>query len=851
MKIGTGDDRRFVDLVASIRDQAKDEGNVKLQIHAGAVHAFACWWSNDPSQAHESMRSLAESFPDHDDLQMEAARFATEFGHPAEALEALDKIQTLDQDMLQAREVQTLSLTIQLRQFDRAREIASRLVTMKLDTRTQLVLLGQLDQLGLKELSRSLLNRVQQRSTALSADDLLQLANRLDAGGDKVAAGQVAAQLLKRASSGGQRQGNFDVKIQTAIRLLRHAGMLDAIVTQTKNRAKAAPNSAPIQHELEVLERALQLDLVAGDRQRLSRFGRASINPEASIGSASLFAGQPSTGKTLELYLQAAKTNPRLIDRHAVQLSQIATTPEQLEDVFKTMLTLDLSQVEPRLLDTLLGLQSPGRKQADSYPDFVAKLIQTVPVESVPNLLRLFDESGNKETLPVVDHAMRLLYAERSTYETGGVFASDASISSGAKVTGPLTRYLKIVKNNAELTDVVSKAVNDHADVDGCRAIASVIQIALDANDADSQTIAADVDHFVVKYSSVVPPRLIRELSQILDQRPETVPSAIKLLESVDVVADTQNDLQDFQSGVGNQLSAAYLKAGRRDECINRLMVAFLRQITMESTGQADEDRSRSDYSLLTSLDAIGKRLEECSAPLEAAIVWQFARSNLDELVSSLLSKKGNHPLNPRTRLESAIALISAERALDYVTRQTQRLKMLSARPGSSSNLANPDVLIAFQIGSFTDSNDKSLSAIQVACELLKADDAGRRALEQLDESMTQVADRTHVVDKLHLAAGRTLIAMAIAPDSAPERFTSLGAIMPTAKDLQAELPPIDAAGVLEFATVAILGLDSGHRETAKAAQPLAATLSGIAEQQLDVKTFKSIVKALSRVALE
>ena len=82
----------------------------------------------------------------------------------AGALASIDAVQPLDNLSLRRREELALRLSVRTGNVDRARQAAERLFGLRLDTDAQIVLSGQMHQLGLHELAEALLGRARRRA---------------------------------------------------------------------------------------------------------------------------------------------------------------------------------------------------------------------------------------------------------------------------------------------------------------------------------------------------------------------------------------------------------------------------------------------------------------------------------------------------------------------------------------------------------------------------------------------------------------------------------------------------------------------------------------------------------------
>ncbi len=840
-----------IDELAAIRDEAKIASNVDLQLYAGSIHAFACWWGDDLPGAFASIQNLAESFPERTDVQIETARMAAELNRPAEALAALDKIQPLDQATLRTRELAAMNLAVKLGQLDRAKEAARRLFGMKLDSPTQLAMIDQLNRLGMKDLSLALLNRMQRRG-AQTDSELLSIAQKFKDSGDTGAAAEVAYQVLKRSFQGrptaGQSPSMSDSYRRAAIQLLGQLGTLDKIIAQAEQRASAAPHSVALQSELAELYTAAGRKDAAG--QQLNKLAKLNpSDPKTLIQLAAQLVKQGQQPEALKKYLEAFKKDPSLIERYGYELQRVATTPALLDQVYQAMLTWDLSQVRSSRLESLLHFPTrSGRSDGmppHSYYQVISKLLESGPSESIPRLLRAIESTKSAEIRPVIATAIRRLFDDPATYQKIGGFTSTISYSSDGTISGPIAPCLKYMKDDVELTNSVSAAVDAHVKIAEHQATASAIHIALVAATEMPETLAGLVDSLLVKHGQELPVILLREVSQILAERPETMDLTIKLLESADTVADPNRSANGFGYGVDAQLANAYLKAGRREDCIARLMQSFESEKSTDSRSSISINNPGYGESLmLESANKIGAKLTECEAAIEAAIVYQFVLSKPELFEVAALWGGSSNSLELQKRYDSRLVKLSAETAAEYVSRQIRRLKLLSQGREESADKSKSPIGPVFRIGVLVDANKQPTSAVELVCRLVKPDEAGQLLLKQWDAQLSQPIAGASTPDKLHLAAARAIMALAIAPETAEQRFIELQSLLPADSVWTERTLPMKAADVLELKSVAVAGLGSSDQQVVDVADQLAASLSQVATRQVDTRTIELLSTA-------
>ncbi len=828
--------QELIDEFAVVSQEAKAAGNVDLQVYAGSLHAFVLWWADDFFGAYKSLRELADCLPDRCDLQIEAARLAGELNSPAKALELLDRTQPRDQETLRIRELTALTMAIQLGETERAKQAANRLCSMNLDTQTQLSLLKPLKALGLQSLLQSNVLRIQ-RPGSHTDQELYAIAETLCEFGEVAAAGELALQLIKR-HAGSPKSASIDIYHVKAMQLLRQHRLLEDAVAEAQRRLQAAPNSITLQRELAVLTNPVISGLATTSRLRAGTNNPVvPQNPRRMIREAEALANAQKSDEALQLYVSAITLEPGLLKNCTGQILKLAKTPGQLDKVYQVALGSPVYLTQVRPLIELLESHQPDTPRSTTALKVLSKLLESGTLDDMPSLLRLIGDVDQQRMRPSVSATFRRLFASANVYQSSNTFVSVTTFTmepADKNASRPFTAIMQVLNNDAALFTVVSQLVDDQIEVAGSQTVAGALRIGLDADRKDPQALDEDVDEYLAKQGKTLPVWLLRELSLNLAQRPEMIGASIKLLEAVDAVVNPHEEMEHFETSVGEQLVAAYIQAGRREQGIDRLMNAYFVQ-TETYDASNNKNSGLREAQLLQSLETISRKLIECNAPIEAAIVLQFALSQPTRFV--MARRMAGEQLQQRLSelLDSVMKQISPDGSLDFVQRQSSRFQ---SRPKSASR---------FRIGTLMNGEGEPTSALRTACQSLPADEAGRAALGQLESHLAQVAVSGPLIDKLHYAAGRAMIALAIDSESASERISEFQALLPMQQHLSNESTPFDASELLAFVPLAIDGLGSGDESTAKAADQLAQALAKVATQQVDVKAFKSLMNARHR----
>ena len=147
------------DLVAHFRRQAAAAATPRDAIYSRLALASLLWWGQEQEEAASELARVVEAAPPESELRLDLAELLEQQRNHADALAVADGVQPLDNATLRRREELALRLAVSSGDVERARRAAQRLFGLRLDTETQVLLAGQMHQLGLHELADAVLGR--------------------------------------------------------------------------------------------------------------------------------------------------------------------------------------------------------------------------------------------------------------------------------------------------------------------------------------------------------------------------------------------------------------------------------------------------------------------------------------------------------------------------------------------------------------------------------------------------------------------------------------------------------------------------------------------------------------------
>lgn len=190
--------------------------------------------------------------PNDDSLRMNLVRYYQNKNNFTDALQLLDTIQAVDQDVLKNREMLAITLATKTGNTDRAKLAAERLFGLRLDSRLSIWLSSQMQSLGMKEMSAALLARTR-KSAGNNLQILVSLLGRYSKEDNMDVASQIAHQILRNTRGMSVSRTNATSPVtarQAAVSLLSKSGQLDGLIQRTLDQLRRSPKSVQLHQTL-------------------------------------------------------------------------------------------------------------------------------------------------------------------------------------------------------------------------------------------------------------------------------------------------------------------------------------------------------------------------------------------------------------------------------------------------------------------------------------------------------------------------------------------------------------------------------------------------------------------------
>ena len=274
------------------------------------------WWTDRKLEAIQEIEAVEKTAVANDLSAMLASRMYFETGQIDQALKKLQSLKPTTAQLTQERELAILQLASQTHNDEMARRAAERLFAMRLPPQTQMQVASMLQQLDMKEMADSMLQRLQTRSgNQLPA--LKQLMNQYQSENKRAAAQEVARQILRRTRNGrsmansGARSNNDSYR-REALAALAGSPEIKQQIEQFEAKLKSNPKSVTVINQLAELYEA------SGRSSDASRI-LATIQTSSKVAAQSAVVSrlnsfrQTRTAESVKGYLEIFEKNPQSV----------------------------------------------------------------------------------------------------------------------------------------------------------------------------------------------------------------------------------------------------------------------------------------------------------------------------------------------------------------------------------------------------------------------------------------------------------------------------------------------------------------------------------------------------------
>ena len=220
-------------------------------VYAELALAQFSFLQNSLEQSAVHLVRAAELAPGDMSLRMCIVRLHQKLGNATDALALLETINTVDQNILQQRELLALQLAAKTGNVGRAKQAAERLFGLRLDSKTQITLSTHLKNFGMHEMADALLSRTR-HAVGNDMSTLTALMTRYDDEDNTNVANQIAHQILRQSANMAPSRTTTSVRTarEAAVTVLSKSGQLQELIQRVQEQLARSPQSVRLHQTL-------------------------------------------------------------------------------------------------------------------------------------------------------------------------------------------------------------------------------------------------------------------------------------------------------------------------------------------------------------------------------------------------------------------------------------------------------------------------------------------------------------------------------------------------------------------------------------------------------------------------
>ena len=633
------------DLISHFRQQGARPATPRDAIYPGIALASLLWWGDEQDEAIVELTKVVEAGPAESELRLDLAELLEQRRGHAEALAVADAVLPLDNATLRRREELALRLAVSSGAVERARHAAERLFGLRLDTETQVLLAGQMHQIGLHELADAVLGRARRRAGNKSTA-LVALMLQYQRQGKRDEASQVAMQVLRASARGGQAPtarvaADSEAARTAAIGVLAGSGRLAQLIKRAEDELKNTPNSVQIHQTLaDYYTAARQSDKARTELARL-----AELRPDDTalrLQVANQLARNGQTDLALSHYEAAFKKDPVMAARSLPQIESMLSQAGRAEALIQLLERIDVRSIgngitlgrsiqslpESPQLNEQIG--SLFRKTWDAFPDQRLQLLVYVHREDIWRMPEMYERV--REAIIPSTRPRPGLITWYYFMPIGPVGSRAPGVLTTEVIIPPISRFLDLavtLGRLGELGSQVEAALRRFPGWAPAHAILALIHLR-SGDYGEAQTRALNVlDHFKTDPVDSATSSSLYTLWTIgfeLARQPATRDLAVTVLENALASPFAFNSFRvgTDQSPAG-RLVELCLRAGRPEDARKVLLRLVRAQKFPESY-----DAGMIRQAKMANLPSIGRLLINLGFPGDAVPVFQEALALAD-----------------------------------------------------------------------------------------------------------------------------------------------------------------------------------------------------------------------------
>lgn len=755
--------------------------------------AYAHWWDKRPEGTYDALVGLCKDFPDDVDLQIERARLASELKQPRLALETLDSFDPLDSKMMVRKEMAAMNLASRIGNTERAKLSAERLFGMRMDTTTQLALADQLRRLGMTDQASAVLQRMRGGRTQSESTEL-EIASAFLSGGQPEAAAEVAYNVLRKLNSGRSTNNSASYYRQRAVSVLKSAKKLEPLIERSERRLKSTPKSMRARTEL------AELLTAAGRSEDAEKLWEGIVSkklkdPRQMIARAATLNRAKKYKEAAMMYLDAFEKNPNLFGNNYYEMSRAVKSAKIEDEMFERLVKMNPGDIPYYRMDEILRLGG-----SDNYSDAKRKfLVHAIQSDDMKDNFYYFFRSIPQKVVDKTPEIRQLMIngvCRQAAFKKDASVWSVSSYSSGGTAIGALKDCLAQVNKREKAKERFIKAAEKAKEDDATKRSANFLLAMLDiqsgkATEANVESIAKVVKDELaalqdddIETKSLLSSTLLWQAGQILEET-DGVKDNIDLLVDLYRAAseghtDNSNSIQYTPKW---RLITLLGKSKRKSEARAYMLDAYA---AVDNSEQNQWNPGYGDYQDLQEYQSLAKALDDAGCPIDALVICQSA---LNESQKFELAQQWGGSRNWMDQFkqlaEKLTDKIDADSAEDYVGWTLERLKNTEKETSSDQEKKSFKGLVTLFDLPVSMLGSDSKSSLQVAIDLAKTTDSGKKLLAELSETASKLSkDRPN---DWTLPATALTVALAIDSDDTMQRWEHLAKALPSTKPIKAE----------------------------------------------------------------
>lgn len=657
--------------------------------------------------------------PNDDSLRMNLVRYYQGKNNFMDALQLLDTIKAVDQDVLKNREMLAITLAAKTGNTDRAKLAAERLFGLRLDSRLSIWLSSQMQSLGMKEMSSALLSRTR-KSAGNNLQILVSLLNQYSKEDNMDVASQIAHQILRNTRGMSVSRTNATSPVtarQAAVSLLSKTGQLDGLIQRSLDQLRRSPKSVQLHQTLiEYYKASGKSQEAAALSEKLKLLTPETV--DTLLADANKLRSARKYSEACDKYLEAFHRDPKRIAAGYLTYSRTFVSAKRQGALIELLLkdknfrkSPDGYQIVANAVQSAFqarqGATSIAQMRAvelfaaawEEYPNYRSELIGRITYPSVwqnPEMLRYAQEGIIPKTIQQAIAKPWVGIADSITY------------SSDGRATGTFTRIAEMLnrdmKQRTAYTQEIEAAVERFDKWHGGKVMLALLKGSAGATDEcfdliDGLRSDPEVLYIPTNVSWVVG----CELEQFQEDR--FLNLAAQLLEGSMSKDTATRPTPSFSTTAGRRLAILYHRMGQTESARLAVREAF-ESMDYSVYGNIS---GYLEYTKIGNLNTAAEELLRIGCPFDALEYFEQINEQSVAAAGRYATSLKRTVETARAGKARAIAAITPENVIQYLQRDS---KNLSAR---NSLLISPPA---------TDSKDPRITSVLIERLISSNDEA-------------------------------------------------------------------------------------------------------------------------------